>query len=354
MSEKVIKKDRESNFELLRCISMFMIIILHMLSNCMILSGELSPSYNLGWALESFSIVAANLYILISGYFSVKSTFSWKKVFKLWLTVLFYSIGLAAILYLFKDKFNLAYQGNFIKLVLFPVTQGEYWFVTVYLMLYMLSPFLNVLANNLKKNEYRNMIIVSVCGLTLLKTVFPTSYTFDKTGGYGIIWFVLLYLIAGYIRLHYDLKINKYLYLLSYVLCSSLIAFMKLGNDYLNMPSFFENYSAPVFNYNHILVLISCLSLFLFFRELKIKSKFINVISKATFGIYLIHEEFFVRTALWGSIIPLANHASSKFLILYILGYALIIYTCATLIELARIYIVKFFYKKFVTDKIVE
>lgn len=343
-SSNIIKK-RESNFELLRIISMMMIVTLHLLFNEGILNLDaLSSNYILGWSLESLFIVASNIYVLISGYFLINSHFSFKKVLKIWLSVLVYSYGISFILYFFKNDFGLVYQGSNIKLCMFPVLLGEYWFVTCYLLLFMLSPFLNTLIKNLKKNEYRNLLILLSIVFVLLKFFFPETYTFDKTGGYGIIWFIVLYFFSGYIRLHYESKLNKYVYLFGFILGSALTFICKmLFTDSKVM--LLNSYSNALYNYNAPFVLFASLCLFLFFREIRIKnetvSKFINKISTATFGVYLIHEQFFARTAIW----QMVNIDNNKYLILYVILYVLLIYTVCTIIELIRLFIEKIFFK---------
>ena len=109
---------------------------------------------------------------------------------------------------------------NNIKLCLFPVTFGEYWFVTCYLLLFILSPFLNILVKNLKKEDYKKLLMILTIVFVFLKFFIPETFTFDKTSGYGIIWFIILYLFSGYIRLHYVSNINKYVYLLGWFICS--------------------------------------------------------------------------------------------------------------------------------------
>ena len=72
------KSKRLANVELLRVVAMLMVVMLHYLGK-----GELLPVKNLhmnltgylAWILESLSIVAVNVYVLISGYFLVESEF---------------------------------------------------------------------------------------------------------------------------------------------------------------------------------------------------------------------------------------------------------------------------------------
>ena len=69
-------KKRMANIELLRILAMMMVVSLHFLAK-----GELLPSLTgplngqgyLAWFLESFSIMAVDVYVLISGYFLVET-----------------------------------------------------------------------------------------------------------------------------------------------------------------------------------------------------------------------------------------------------------------------------------------
>lgn len=75
-------KRRAANFELLRIISMMMVVCLHYLSK-----GNLLPQYiklnhgsdYLYWLIEALCIVSVNVFVLISGYFLIEKEFNGKK-----------------------------------------------------------------------------------------------------------------------------------------------------------------------------------------------------------------------------------------------------------------------------------
>ena len=85
---------RQANLELLRCVAMMMVIVLHYLGkgNLLISLEEvwLSPAEVTAWLLESFCIVAVNVYMFISGYFLCTSTFKPSRLIRLWLQVCMY------------------------------------------------------------------------------------------------------------------------------------------------------------------------------------------------------------------------------------------------------------------------
>ena len=77
------KKTRESNFELMRIISMFMIVLWHVIIHGRLLgssTGLTNLIYNL---LLCVFIVHVNSFILASGYFQSNNNFSLKKFLKL-------------------------------------------------------------------------------------------------------------------------------------------------------------------------------------------------------------------------------------------------------------------------------
>lgn len=70
-------KVRNPNIELLRIVSMLMIVILHFLMHGQILKWSAfgSKEYAIYWMIEAFVFVSVNAFVLISGYFLCLSEF---------------------------------------------------------------------------------------------------------------------------------------------------------------------------------------------------------------------------------------------------------------------------------------
>lgn len=84
--EEMVKvKKRNIGLDCLRIISMIMIVFLHYLSKGGLLRAEnTSGIYHIiYYFIEALSIIAVNCYVLISGYFLIRSKFRWKKVLQL-------------------------------------------------------------------------------------------------------------------------------------------------------------------------------------------------------------------------------------------------------------------------------
>ena len=88
-------KKRMVSIELLRVISMLMVVMLHYLGKGYLipaLDGAMNATGYVAWFLESMSAVAVNVYMLISGYFLVESSFKLGRLLNLLCQVIFYSV----------------------------------------------------------------------------------------------------------------------------------------------------------------------------------------------------------------------------------------------------------------------
>lgn len=313
-------KQRLSNIELLRIISMLMIIMLHLLS-----FGGMLKTYNtisakaiFIWLMESLSFVAVNCYVIISGYFLVDSNFKLKKLLNIWIEVLFYSLIIYFTL-IFTNKIEFGYKA--LLKSFFPILLRNYWFVSVYAILYILSPFINKLIHSLTKKQYSYLVLIVFIFFSLWSTIIPPADTINYGGSYSISWFICLYLIAGYLKRFYsDKKTRKSICLCVYFIASLLNVIAYFGIKKLNIQFVLPDF---LYNYYSITVLIAAISLFILFKNLEIKNKFINkainFFAPTTFAIYLMYENPNVRDILWEKFHFVSNEPFAKMIFLIII-----------------------------------
>lgn len=325
---------RKSNLELLRIISMIFIISHHYVVHGNFELAQYSLSYNKLFAL--FLIIGGkigvNIFILISGYFLVSSEFKLQKLFKILLQVFFYSIISIVIFYGLNIKpFDIKIA---IKSI-FPTTYGLYWFASSYIILYLLTPFLNVFLKKLDKTNFLQLI----CLLIILWSVIPT-FLGRGPGFSDLSWFITLYFIAAYIKLYPhkfldNLRRNSVVSLVSYfTILLSVVILELIGQKY----SAFLNYSTYFSQMNMLPVLVCSVTLFLLFNNIYIKqSKFLNKIAASTFGIYLIHDNFLIRQFIWNDIYSNKLFFESKFFYLHAIIKISIIFIVCFIIESTRI-----------------
>lgn len=336
---------RQPNIELLRIVAMLMIITLHYLDK----GGILVPftqtqtiAQKLPWVLEAFCMVSVNVYVLISGYFLTESKFRFKKVILIWAQVLFYSYVIGAImwsLHLVPDALKNFYDLIFVFL---PVTASQYWFATVYLLLFLIFPFLNVGIRHMTKSQHGAFVVVLTVILSLWKSLIPMTVPITNHSGMDLAWFVLLYFVAAYIRKYPEvIKRKRMVYLAVYVVC------MLLSFGYAVLMTFIENrfgklggYSNNLYGYNSITMLLGAVCLFVFFLKWDLKlplwmSKLIVGLGSCTFGVFLIHEHKFMRY-YWPSLFKVHSMADSPLLYLHWLGTILAVFFICAGIEKIR------------------
>ena len=338
------EKKRKYGLDLLRIVSMMMILILHLLGKGGVLNDTKLFSFNnnLAWILENLCIVAVNCYILISGYFSVTSKkFNIKRIINIWGKVIFYSvtIGVTLMIIGWADKNIINMLNTF-----FPIITKSYWFISVYIVLSVLSPFLNLMIQRLTKEQYRKLIVVMMVVFSIIPSFVPSEFMIDITGGLGICWFITLYLVAGYIRLHIpEEKIFKKTFLKYLVFSMILFAFrsvLALVLERLNMDI---NHSQKWLSYNTIILFLSSLYLFLYFKQMDIKNnKIISFIEKITpyiLSVYIIHEQPLLRKILYTDILDIGAFLNKWYLIFIVFSYAVIIFIICIFIDYIRHYV---------------
>lgn len=331
---------RQSNIELLRIIAMVMIVGHHFAVHGWE-GGFPYPSISVNrlWIqfIQMGGKIGVNVFVLISGYFLIVAPkIKISKVIKFWLQIAFYSFIIFA---LFVGTGLKSF--SVIELVkhIFPVIMNQWWFASTYFVLYLLSPYINILLKNLNRRQY----IIFLVLLGGCWCVIPT-FTAQNFQSNSLAWFVYLYAIAGYIKL-FGLKKNvtskKWILLaiffafLTYV---SVVTFDLLGMKVV----FFGKNATFFYNMQSFPMLVISVSLFLGFRALNIGcNKFVNTISAATFGVYLIHEEPYVRDFLWSRVVKTTSYTTSKILILYSLVVIMLVFVVCTMIELLRIHVIE-------------
>ena len=238
------------------------------------------------WWLEALAIVAVDIFVLISGYFLCESKFKAKNVFKTAISgVWIYSVCFSLLaMKIGGEGIN---YGLLMKACM-PIMTKKYWFVNSYILLYILSPYINKLIRSLSKKQFSLLIGYFIVFFSIRPTVLPLTWSQDGTGGMGIIGFLMLYCIGAWLRLYYSKDKKSLQWLIIYLLCSFLLLISKVGILKIN-----ENISTKFYSYASPLVIVETVALFLTFLSKKTMNKnvgnLINKIAKHSFSVYVIH-----------------------------------------------------------------
>ena len=325
---------RESNFELLRIVAMIMIIAFHILGHGKGLNSTDITSWNyvVAHLIKGVSIVGVNVYILISGYFTINSKFKMKKILKLYGQMYFYSVVISLVFWGFGLQ-KITFDG--LLECFLPFTMQTWWFMSLYLVLYILSPFINKFLRALSIKEYKMLLIVLFFIFIVWPTLSLKLIPIDTSRGYSLYNFIYLYSIGAYINLYYkNKKYNKFVPLVVYLLSTVVLITFNIG------VSRFLGRDWGLYYYNSFLVFVSCIAIFMFFKELKIKSNFINKLAALSLGVYLIHDHRYVREIIYEAL-NYSNYFNTKIFIAYTLFMVVIIFTGSLLLEYIRVLIFK-------------
>lgn len=317
-------KLRDSNFELFRIILIIMVISIHYLLHGGALKN-LTPNdtnYYIVNIIYSCIRVAVNCFVLISGYFGIK--FSMKKLIKFELQILFYSISIFII---FTYSGAMEFSIVELKKSLTPMISREWWFISTYLLLYIISPYVNIVRDKLSKENYIKLLLIG-----LFFCIIAPTFRFNPlltNRGFSLYNFIFLYLIGGYIRKYYNKNISKYKFLLSYIIFSVLTFYYNLLiNDIKN---------TVAYDYDSIFIFGATISLTMFFKSIKIKSNIINSISPMVFGIYLIHDHEYVRKFIYTQIFNTNKYYTSNVLLINAIKTIGCIFVVCLIIEFIRL-----------------
>ena len=329
---------RSYNIELFRILSMLMIVAHHYVVN----SGLMScidaqnvlhfQDYFLllfGWGGKT----GINCFVLITGYFMCTSAITKKKFFKLLGERYFYAVAIWC-LFFFTGYEAFSVKG-FLKMM-FPFFTVADNFTSCFLLFYLLIPFLNKLIHALTEKEHFMLMAWCIGVYVFLPSFAKANVVFNY-----ITWFSILYVIASYIRLHPKDWLNSTKITGSLAGASLLLSWMSV--IVLAIVSRFIGKEIGICYYfvadsNKVLALITGVSTFLFFKNLKIGySKAINTIAASTFGVLLIHANSdTMRRWLWGDVCNNVGAYQEGNIIIHAIASVMVIYFVCTIIDMIR------------------
>lgn len=348
-----MKKNRDSNIEMLRIIAMLFILFHHYaLYNSLYNLDVSNMNKYIGIILFSLGKIGVNIFILITGYFSIKKNFSIKKLIKLWLEVVFYSVGVTFV-FAISGKVQLNFK-ELIKFI-FPISFNKYWFITIYIILYTLMPFINRYVNKVNKEQYQKLLVILFFLCVGLYSIMYSSITYSMNESLplsNIIFYILVYLIGGYIRLYGIEKIENisckrtigYTLLIFCVFTIFLIVSEIIDYKYNKLGNVLFWYTRS----NSIFVYILSILTFYSFKKIELKEiKIINLLASSCFGIYLIQSHTFIAgKKLYKDIIHTEYFVKSPLLIVQAIASIIVIYFIGGCIDLVR--------QKVIEDKIIK
>lgn len=330
---------RNYRIDFLRALSMFLIVIQHYVV------WGIKPSQHATFCVNSvysffdyfsmeclylLSCIGVNCFILITGFFMInRYEFRWKSICNLWITTILYSICLYLITCIGGD-FNMSV---FLK-CFFPIWSNQYWFITKYLGLMLLAPFLSFMASKISRNSYQRLLLIMF---------FMGFYGNAYANGKSLFWMTFVFLSAGYIRLHgVPHKIAKFIKIITIAILSiytiGIVGIeVMIHSNFSDLSGKYQLHSfasdSPIF----------FLSLSFFLWTIRKDCTNPNILLKTCvkiapmiLGVYLIHMNHNLFPFIWKTIIPFEYHIPMA---LHAICTCTIIFILCINVEIIRLYL---------------
>ncbi len=247
------------------------------------------------YLLECLFRCGVDVFILISGYFLCQNN---KRGVSKPLSLIIMVIAVNLLFYLYSVfSGNLVFSFYDFCLGLVP----HNYFVTLYVTLYFISPFINKIFVTFDQKNWDLFLII----ILILFSIVPTMgdvlievthrewsgiSTISKSGslaGYNIVNFALMYCIGAFVRFSQIDKrgIKGSTLMLCVILC--VIVTFCWSYFFFDDSTFVRTRSA--WTYHNPLTIAMAVLMFLLFSKINISSKIINEVAKAAFACFLIH-----------------------------------------------------------------
>ena len=273
------KAERNMGIELLRAVSMLLVVVLHLNGSILPAENGEGSVYELVWLVEAAAFCAVNCFAMISGYVGAGAAASPGKALGLWLQTAFYTLTLTAVFAVARPEYT---DKSAWLCAVSPVLHGQYWYISAYFGLMLVMPVLERGVKNVSSKAlgafFAGMLLY-ICAAQYIGGV--NTYAV-LSGGYSLIWLIFMYIAGAYLKrsrlLH---RGGPWAALLAFAAAVAVTWGLRMtGRE-------------SAVNYTFPTVVLAAAALTVFFAKLKIESaaarKVVAFLSAGSLGVYLIH-----------------------------------------------------------------
>ena len=332
---------RDSNMELLRIVTMLLVMIVHAdfrALGCPSVTDFGDDTFRTVMRLfvESLSIICVNTFVLLSGWFGIR--FRFERILEFLFQVFFFLlIGFGvAISTVPAQALSIHGVANLMLL-----GEWDYWFVKCYLLMYIFAPVMNSFVEHSTEKQFRIFLVVFYTFQTVYGLVGGAEWF---RLGYSGLSFMGLYMLARYIHL-YPNKLTTFgkgwdmLIYLSFGVLMTLIGAFVLAIGLAP-----ERLISRMYAYTSPFVIVSAVYFLLFFSKIKLNfNKVINWIAASCFAIYLVHSNTWIGDTYYDSTIRyfFTSFQGVSFVV-RVCSFIVFVFVGSILIDKLRILIWKF------------
>lgn len=315
------RKERNSSLELLRIIAIILIFWMHGASSYS--NNQLSAWLCI--VIETIGNIGVTLFILISGYFSIK--LKPEKMLQLEIMLVFYCWTGLAFRFIWGEA--QLFEGSQILSYIFPVIGRYSWYFTCYFALAFLSPFLNGMLEKIEKKTFENMLITMI----VLFSGVTTFCFFDITqdGGKGIVNMILIYFIGRYIRMYKDDVAYKKTEIFGIYIIITVCCIMLNAGIYIVTGSVQNRFARD----NSLFTIAEAVCIFMIFKSVHFKNNFINKLATHVPAVFIM--EWTLRGVITHYMFDYLAWRENNWHEIILLAIAVLLFVIGTCVDTIRI-----------------
>lgn len=321
-------KEKKYSTNIIKVIAAFFVIISHTATYTKInyINYDLykhTISGNIIKILSTFGNTADLMFLVLSAWFlSESNKNNYRKIVTLFLDIFVISIcSLFIAVFVFNKELNI----SSIKTYIFPNIYGECWYMTCYMMLYLLHTLLNAAIDKISINR----IIVPTIVYYLINIGFST----DALGFNDLSFFIVVYVLIIYFKrnIYNMLSIKKSFILLLISLCAyyTVLLLLYKYSENSNLCSSLLYKVTNLYSPFHLLLSILIFSII---NRLDINKHYINTISDYSGLLYVFYvfiEKSSISNVLSDFVLTIKNISIIKyFIVLFIISVVILTTLC--------------------------
>lgn len=285
-----MQKERNINLDLIRTVAVISVISVHFFLNSGFYSLPLlGKTMYISTVFRTLFMICVPLFLLLTGYLMNKKELSKKYYGGIKKTLFVYVLStILMLLYINYYKGAPITLTDSLKNIL---SYSQYsWYIAMYIGLFLLIPFLNLIYNGLKSQAQKSGLVLTLIFLTVLPTLFNTETTMVLP-----VWWTSLYPVMYYFSGTYICEFKDRIKLplwLNFILI--LVAIFGFGAIKFTMSHGVNFIVTPEVDWHGYMTFITSILTFLFLLRLNLKKCpkilkiIISKISDLSLGIYLI------------------------------------------------------------------
>lgn len=323
-----VKKERQSNFELLRIIAMLLILAVH--ANYMSFDLPTFDNVFSSWCrvlLENMCIIGTSLFTLKSGWFGIKP----KPAKFLVLAIQVATYVLAINIFVAAAGLQPLSMGLITDVI---VVGRGYWFIVSYLLLFILSPIINTFIEHSSQSRFKWTLITFYC----FQFIYGWWYNAEFGHGHSALSFMGLYMLARYFRLYGNplFKLKTWTLLSLFVIVAACVSlqetlFYTLGGEDLGVRTLYFHLRT-----NSPFTILETTLIFTIISKIQFSSRAVNYVASSSLAVYLIHVNPYIFDYYTAAIRHIYEYTPNAWGLIGIIAFIIVVFFASIAIDKMR------------------